>query len=201
MIASLLTLTRQECERLAIKDPYSIHRVIYDLFPKIDGQTRSFLFRDKGGDFNSRHILILSDLEPRQPEIGKLEMRNIPDRFLDFSNYGFDVLVNPVYRENKSGKIIPIRGKDALTEWFVRKAPTYGFTVYPESIAVSETDVLRFEKKGEQVVLGKARFVGKLRVQDAKQFKMTFRHGLGRAKTFGFGLLELVPLQEASEDA
>lgn len=64
MIASVLKLNRADCKALKITDAYSIHRVVYELFP---GESRDFLFADKGGDFKSRQILILSEHSPEAP--------------------------------------------------------------------------------------------------------------------------------------
>ena len=58
MIASYYTLTRSDVKALGIKDNYSLHKAVYSLFPKQEGKSRDFLFSDKGGDFNSRKILI-----------------------------------------------------------------------------------------------------------------------------------------------
>ena len=49
MIASALRLNRADCKALDIKDAYSLHRVVYSLFPKPDDQSRDFLYADKGG--------------------------------------------------------------------------------------------------------------------------------------------------------
>jgi len=201
MIASVLSLTRNDCEKLKITDPYSIHRVVYDLFPPGPKAVRNFLFRDKGEKNLQRQILMLSEDYPSKPLYGDLESKVVPEKLLDFSQYGFDVLVNPVYRDNKTGVIIPIKGKESLELWFTEKSASYGFFVMPRSLVVSETDVLRFAKKGQRVVLGKARFTGILKVTDRALFKKAFCHGLGRGKSFGFGLLELLPLLEASVDA
>lgn len=201
MIASVLALTRTDCKALRITDPYSIHRVVYSLFPKKDDATREFLYADKGGSFLERTILILSDSEPELPEYGELRSKRINESFLQHSLYGFEVIVNPVQRDNKSGKIVPVRGKDELCQWFTKRAPTFGFTINPELLTVGDTDVLQFKKDGHIVTLGKAKFTGKLEVTDRDLFIATFKHGLGKAKGFGFGLLQIVPLTKASIDA
>lgn len=201
MIASVLVLSRSDCKALRITDPYSIHRVVYSLFPKKDGTTREFLFADKGGSFNERTILLLSEHEPEMLEHGKLHIKKIPENFLQQDFYGFEVLVNPVRRDSKTGNIIPVRGMETLKEWFINKAPSYGFRVESESLSVSDTEVLKFKKDGQNVVLGKARFVGKLEVIDRQRFIDTFKHGLGKAKGFGFGLLQIIPLKKASVNA
>ncbi len=201
MIVSELTLSRLDCNALRVTDAYSIHRVVYSLFPKTGDEPRNFLFVDKGGAFNNRKILILSEKEPILPEHGSLRMKRLPDAFLNEDLYGFEVTMNPVKRDNKTGRINPIRGDEALTEWFMGKSRTYGFIVEKHSLTVGNTNVLRFKKDGKEVTFGKATFKGKLQVVDRSLFIQSFMYGLGRAKGFGFGLLQIIPLKKTSLDA
>ncbi len=201
MIASVLSLSREDCKVLKITDPYSIHRVVYSLFPRKGESTRQFLYADKGGSINERTILLLSETEPVLPEYGELRSKRINESFLQHQLYGFEVIVNPVKRDNKTGHIVPVRGKEELSSWFVQKAPSFGFAVDPVFLTVGDTDVIQFKKDGLGVTLGKATFTGKLEVIDQSRFIETFRHGLGKAKGFGFGLLQIVPLTKASKDA
>ena len=49
--------------------------------------------------------------------------------------------------------------------------------------------------KGDQLIThGAATFLGKLNVMDRVKFIKSFKEGIGRAKGFGFGLLQIVPL-------
>ncbi len=204
MIASVLRLSRADCKLLDIRDAYSIHKVVYSLFPKeeiVDNETRSFLYCDKGGDFHERRILLLSKTKPSQPEHGEIETRDIPHSFLDQDYYGFEVMMNPVTRDNKSRKIIPVRGKENLLVWFNQKVSGFGFDILPGSLTVQDTDVIQFEKNNNKVVFGKAVFIGKLRVTDRVLFIKSFNKGLGRGKAFGFGLFQIVPITIASIDA
>lgn len=200
MIATVWRLSRSDCKILRVTDPYSIHRIVYSLFPKKEGRSRDFLFVDKGGTFNERVILILSEEQPEKPAYGELLSKEIPKSFLHQDHYGFEVVINPVIRDSKSGKIISIREKDALLQWFTQKSSTYGFTVDNNSLSVSETNIIRFKKDSKEVVLGKAKFIGKLTVIDRELFIKSFSNGLGRAKAFGFGLLQIVPLEPALAD-
>ncbi len=200
MKASMLHLSRADCAALKITDPYSIHRVVYSLFPQKEGKTRDFLFVDLGGDFFGRNILVLSKDFPLTLEHGSLQTKDIPTAFLEKSLYGFEVLVNPVQRDMQSGKIKPIRGKEPLKEWFCTKAPSYGFTIFSESLSVFDTDILQFKKGDKTITLGKARFKGKLMVSDRELFKKSFEKGIGRAKGFGFGLLQLQPLEHSADN-
>jgi CRISPR system Cascade subunit CasE len=201
MIASVLRLSRSDCKELGVRDAYSIHKIVYSLFPAQSDEERSFLYCDKGGDFNERLILLLSKQPPLTPEHGEIESRVISDKFLEEDYYGFEVAMNPVTRDNKSRKIISVRGKEELLQWFTKKAPGYGFDILPDSLSIKETAVIQFEKSNDKVVLGKAVFIGKLKVTDRQLFIKSFHNGLGKGKAFGFGLFQIVPITLASVNA
>ena len=193
MIASVLRLSRSDCKALKITDAYSIHRVVYELFP---GELRNFLFADKGGDFNARKILILSDRSPEIPQFGKIESKPIPDSFLEHDHYGFEVTLNPTKRDKQTGKTVAIRGRENLLQWLLAKAPSLGFGIKPESLEIRHAGVQTFDLgNGKVVTHNSASFVGKLQVTDRAKFLNSFRKGIGRAKGFGFGLFQIVPLQ------
>jgi CRISPR system Cascade subunit CasE len=208
MIASVLKLNRSDCKALKITDPYSIHRTVYSLFPKDGDRERDFLFADKGGDFNVRRILILSKRPPLQPEYGTVESKEIPESFFNWDTYGFEIRLNPTKREKNSGKIVPVQGtekqesyikKEKLLEWFCVKSENWGFNTDKNSLQIQSTDVQAFEKGNSQVTQNSATFIGKLQVKNRSLFIKSFEEGIGRGKSFGFGLLELVPLREQNK--
>lgn len=201
MIASALKLNRADCKALKIKDVYSLHKIVYSLFPKQrDKDVRDFLFVDKGGDWNCRKILILSERRPEVPEFGEIVSKEIPASFLMWDHYGFEVTLNPTQRNGPSKKTTPIKGVDSLHNWFINKAPSLGFVVEPECLQVCRIGVKRFDKVKEGEIFiytfGAATFIGKLKVIDRQCFMQSFKQGIGRAKGFGFGLLQIVPLQK-----
>jgi CRISPR system Cascade subunit CasE len=186
-------LSRSDCKALKITDAYSIHRVVYGLFP---GDARDFLFVDKGGDFNSRQILILSGRSPETPHHGEIESKRIPEGFLEHEHYGFETTINPTKRDQQTGKTVAIRGRENLLPWFLKKAPSLGFEIQADSLEIRHAGVQTFDLgEGKIVTHNSALFVGKLKVTDRKKFQESFRKGIGRAKAFGFGLLQIVPLQ------
>lgn len=201
MIASVLHLSRDDCRKLAIRDAYSIHKVVYSLFPQPANKKRNFLYCDKGGDFYGRRILILSEKKPLEPKEGILESKTIPEMFLNADYYGFSVFMNPVKRDNKTGKIIVIRGKEAMALWFQQKSEKYGFSLIADSLVVNDVSIVEFNKNGRKVTLSKAQFMGKLKVTNREFFIKSFQNGLGKGKAFGFGLFQIVPLEPASVDA
>lgn len=208
MIASILLLSRADIKALRIKDTYSLHRVVYNLFDDIRNETEKkssiasgILYADKGyinaSENKQRKILILSNRLPNQPQHGLLsESKNIPGSFLQYDNYGFEAIINPTKRDNKTGKTVAICGRDAVTQWFIEKAPkSWGFTIKPESMQIQNLSVQQFAKNEHTTVTqGKAIIKGELQVTNREQFIQSFESGIGRGRAFGFGLLQIVPL-------
>lgn len=196
MIASVLSLSRSDCKALNKNKPidgYTIHRIVYELFP---GESRDFLFVDKGGDLQARQILILSDRSPEIPQYGEIQSKVIADSFLEYDHYGFEVKLNPTKRDKQTGKTVAICGRENLHQWFLGKAPTLGFEIQAESLEIRHAGVQTFHLSNGQIVThNSATFIGRLKVTDRVKFQQSFRKGIGRAKGFGFGLFQIIPLQ------
>jgi CRISPR system Cascade subunit CasE len=194
MIAAMFKLSSADCKAINLKDIYSLHKTIYSLFPTETGKNRDFLFADKGGDWNCRKILILSGREPLKPEYGEIYSKKVPDSFLQFDHYGFEVVLNPTKRDGKTGKIVAVRGRENLIQWFLQKAPGFGFEIMLQSLQVNHIGVMTYQKNGITCTHNTATFVGKLKVIERQTFIQSFKQGIGRAKSFGFGLLQIVPI-------
>ena len=201
--ASVLRLSRADMKTLNIKDAYALHKVVYGLFEDIrtnaEKQTSNssgIAYADKGGDFNTRHILMLSNRKPHQtPQFGDVETRPIHAGFLTHERYAFEVTINPCKRDKKTGKVVPIRGREAIEQWFKSRAPeSWGFSVKPENLQIGQISVQTFEKSGKTITHGSATLKGELTVIDRNRFIQSFTQGIGRGRTFGFGLLQIVPL-------
>jgi len=202
MHASVLRLSRGDVKALKITDAYSLHRVVYDLFDDVRSEqqkqasvTSGILYADKGGDFNSRLILMLADRLPNPaPAFGEVESKIIGEQFLQHSRYAFEVTVNPGKRDNQSGKIVAVRGREAIAEWFIERGEkSWGFKVNPNNLQIEKMSVQTFKKDGQTVTHGSATLKGELQVTDREQFSQSFRQGIGRGRAFGFGLLQIVP--------
>jgi CRISPR system Cascade subunit CasE len=203
MIASILRLGPKDIKMLRITDDYSLHRVVYSLFEdrrsvaeKNASVPSGFLYADKGGDSKGRLILLLSVREPRKPEHGVLESKVIDDKFLTFDRYRFEVVINPTKRDNKSRKIIALRDREEIAQWFIEKAPaSWGFTVHSPTLQVKTLQVKQFVKQNHSVTHGCAVLTGELEVVDRALFVKSFQQGIGRGRAFGFGLLQIAPLK------
>ena len=208
MIASVLHLDRPAMKALRITDAYSLHRVVYSLYDdirnpesKATSESSGILYADQGGDYKGRKILMLAN---RQPTVtvdgrhGEVHSRPIPDNFLEHSQYRFKVIVNPTRRDSASRKLLPVRGREAVGQWFTERATTsWGFSVATEHLQVDKIEIQQFkDKQQRQVTIAQAHIQGVLSIADQTQFKRSFTQGIGRARAYGCGLLQIVPLTD-----
>lgn len=203
MIASVLHLNRFDVKTLDTLNPYKLHTVIYDLFDDVRTEEEKqksipsgFLYVDKGSNFHGQKILMLSNRQPNAPTHGEISMRKITDDFLDYPRYRFEVVINPTKRESGGGKLIPLRTHENIAKWFVEKAPQWGFEVKAEHLAVGNVSVKQFqkEKEGREITQAQAQILGQLTVIDKEKFVQSFQQGIGRGRSFGCGLLQIVPI-------
>jgi CRISPR system Cascade subunit CasE len=204
MIASLYRLSRKDLAALKVTDEYSLHRIVYDLFPEREGNEsgRDFLYADKGGDFRERIVLILSHRSPTEPTAGRIESREVSYSFLSQDRYAFEVVMNPSRRDSKTGKTVAIRGETELRDWFAEKSSAWGFSIEATRLEVSRIGVQSFAHKDDgMIVHGRATFSGILEVTNRPAFIGSFENGIGRCRGFGFGLLQIRPIERASVNA
>jgi CRISPR system Cascade subunit CasE len=201
--ASVLRLTRSDMKSLQIKDAYSIHKTVYGLFEDVRSdiqkqmsESSGILWVDKGGDFHSRQILMLSNRKPHQtPQFGQVVTKSIMNSFGEYENYGFEITLNPTKRNKQTGKIEAIIGRDEITLWaFSRAKISWGFEINSGSLQVQINSVQSFQKGEQKVLHGSVHLKGELKVIDRQKFVQSFTQGIGRGKAFGFGLLQIVPL-------
>lgn len=199
MMLTRLVLQTDDMRTLKLTDVYSLHRVVYSCFP-LDGknvprgESASFLYVDDGIRKGARQVLILSQQHPQPLSCGSMEHMSIPENWLEHTAYAFKITINPVRRENSSRKIIPVKGREAIQQWFCAKSPVWGVQVDEADCRVDEDGVWQFTKKDQPVTMAYARISGTLRVHDRTRFKEAFHKGIGRGKAFGCGMLQLVPL-------
>ena len=187
--------------------------MVYGLYPdvrdeqaKLASQSSGILWADQGGDFHGRKILMLADRTPAdciegvQGSHGQVRSKPVGDGFLDHGRYRFKVVVNPTMRESATGKLRPIKGREAVVAWFAeRSESSWGFQISPAHLQVERIEVLQFKDKAQRpVTLAQAHVQGHLCVTDPTQFQKSFAHGIGRGRSFGCGLLQIVPLIDNS---
>lgn len=208
MIASVLHLDRRAVKALRITDVYSLHRIIYSLYEDVrdidekqSSTASGILCADQGGDVRGRKILMLANREPMAAvdgQHGEVLSKPIPEDFLDHDQYRFKVIVNPTRRDSASRKLVAVRGREAVSQWFAERASSsWGFEVAPKQLQVDKIEVLQFkDKQKRSVTIGQAHVQGLLRITDKAQFSNSFTQGIGRARAYGCGLLQIVPIVE-----
>ena len=180
-----------------IRNDYSIHRLVYSLFP-LEQERSRFLYADKGSVRGGRLLLVLSEKEPNVPEYVTSATTIISENFFRFSDYRFEIDLNPVKKEKESGKRRAVTGQLDLLNWFIAHSEKWGFQADARSLEVSIKPVRQFSKDGTVCTFNNAFFRGRLHVTDQEKFRESFFAGLGHGKAFGFGLLQLRPISNAT---
>jgi len=150
-------------------------------------------------------------------------LKEIAPSFLSHRFYAFDLKANPVKTQvqrgtnglplvrpdgkRKSGKRVPIVSKDELRAWLARKGEARrrdqntgnnipgGFRIVEgKPLEISPMVESYFRKKGQAAYHSSVQFRGTLEVTDPERFIETYQAGIGCAKSFGFGLLLLAPI-------
>lgn len=203
--ASVLSLSRADLNVLKIKDAYGLHKAVYGLFEdtRTDAEKKAavpsgIIYVDKGGDFKNRQVLMLSNRKPHQtPQFGKVETKPVTAGFLNHDRYAFEITLNPGKRDKQSGKIVPMRSREEVEQWFLgRSSQSWGFSVNPDNLQTDKVGVQVFERGGGCITHGYATLKGELRVTARDLFRQSFLQGIGRGRAFGFGLLQIVPLAD-----
>lgn len=210
MIASVLHLDRGAVQSLHVTDPYSLHRVVYSLYEdvrseneKLRSNTSGILYADMGGGPGGRRVLLLANREPAKTVNGRpvsIESKTVSEGFLEHEEYRFKVTVNPTRRNNKTRKLEPVKGRQPIAHWFCGRAQrSWGFQVAQDHLLVDKVEVLQFTgKNGNNLTIAQAQLQGRLRVLDQEKFKNSFQLGIGRARAFGCGLLQIQPIHPSA---
>ena len=127
------------------------------------------------------------------------ETRNyqrVLDSLENGKKYRFRLCANPVYslkdEAGKRGKVVPhvtVRQQEA---WLEAKCAKSGFSL--DEAALVQRELKKFTRQGKYVTLHTAVYEGILTVRQADVFKGTLVQGVGRAKSYGCGLLTLARL-------
>ena len=100
------------------------------------------------------------------------------------------------------GKVMGHVTIDKQLSWLKKCSERNGFALlgssdesHGPSCLVSQRRKEQFDHGGGKVTLVTAQFDGQLRVTDAQAFQRCLRQGIGRAKSFGCGLLTVAPIR------
>jgi CRISPR system Cascade subunit CasE len=184
---------RTEAAQRKIYDLYTWHKMIWQAFPKKDGQIRKFLFRVDAKTDVFR-VLMLSADRPCIADWGTWRTKLISLGFLEYPVYRFQLKANPTMRRNSDRRRLPIYQENRLRLWMVSKAEDAGFRIADNSLIIGAPIDEHFTRKGKRGKHVSVDFQGILNVANQDRFRKAFCHGIGSAKAFGFGLLMLQPI-------
>jgi len=209
-----IEMAAEDVGRLRILDSYDWHQRLWECFPGLPEEQRSFLTRI---DFleGAVQAWLLSERKPAKPgwcPEDDFAMREISPGFLSHRHYAFDLRVNPttalVQRnpdgtpklkangKRTSGKRVPLVDPVDLRAWIDRKGVECGFRIAAaRPLEIGPTVGHHFRKKAHAGVHGGVQFRGILEVTEPVEFSRAHSKGIGTAKAFGFGLLLLSPVQ------
>ena len=94
-------------------------------------------------------------------------------------------------------------------EWLIERADSMGVKFLPadtssrldstdensdKAVTVSRREIMKFRRNNALVTIARAQFDGVLEVTDAEKFLYVLTNGIGRAKSYGCGLMTLAPI-------
>ncbi len=186
---------------------YGWHKAAWQLFPDMPDDERKFLFRLDEGEDEFR-LTVASKNEPRRPDWclpGSWLCRMLTPEYFGYKKYLFKLYVNPTRttrkssdqskREKKHGRHEAILRIPELRAWLVGRAEQNGFRILeaPE-LDISPPVFHPLAKNGYEGTVVGVDFKGALEVTKRESFRAAFEKGLGRARSFGFGLLVVQPI-------
>ena len=198
LYAGKIILKPSAVARLRIRDRYSLHRVVLDLYPRrTDGEgsagcNRAVQWADRGEHLMGREILLLSTCPPKQdglPDDVQVLVRQLPDSFWEHDVYRLQMDVNPSRSKEHERYAVPFREAE---RWLRAKSERSGFTFM--QLQLGHYGSVRFQKASQLVTLAELRVDGVIRVLDRDLFRQTVTQGFGRGKAFGLGLMQVIPL-------
>jgi len=184
---------------LDIFDSYRWHKKLCKAF-KAKGNNH-FLFRVD--DYRKEiQTLVLSESKPELQSWGQWTLKEISPVFLQHEIYSFQLKANPTKRRrddnSKSRKRFGIYDEEELKQWLMRKATEFGFEINRDSIDVGKPMDNYFLRRGDKGKHISVDFKGELIVTNREKFINCFNSGIGSAKSFGYGMLTLIPVQKSN---
>lgn len=203
-----MILTKDLAAKQKLFGVYDWHKAAWELFPDMPNADREFLFRLDESE-EEFQLTVASKHKPRHspwcPEDDWL-CYQIPPEYFNRQQYLFMLRVNPTRttrknldetrREKKHGRHEAVLKMPELREWFIKKSGQCGFRALDQpKLDISPPVFHRLEKDGYNGTIIGVDFKGALEVTNRELFKTAFENGIGRARSFGFGLLILKPIQ------
>lgn len=196
------TMSHEEFAEMFKADPHNTHQAVWDFFGNKHAD-RKFLFRVLKNQHQCS-ILVQSEYPVvNRPITGTFLTKEIQIT-LSEGTYRFELTGNPVVSKsrmhlgNKNSTRVPLYKTDDIVKWFTAMMDKKGFSVESVSVGPVMTDYSATKK----FQLGTCDLQGVLRVIDAAAATEASLLGVGKERSYGCGLLCLVPIaQETVSDS
>lgn len=174
-----------------------IHRGVMSLFDRdLPGEqnerraTSNILFRLESGRNGEGHVLVQSDRPTTHPELTSTSLDPLLASLETGVQVAFRIDINPVTVKSHSNvrKAVP---DDLIAAWFVTQKMQAAFA----ATEVRDIQCDQLSLKNGNAYLRIARIDGIAKVDDADALREQIRHGVGRAKAYGCGLLSVAILR------
>jgi len=190
---------------------YDLHRIIYSLFDSFEEKNMfssvcnstpqkmgRILFSENTTteDCQNRSVILLSPEKPMPQKnfSGTIQTKELCRSFLGYDKYNFSLLVNPTKCESLTKKRKAISGEENVKNWFIKKSDDFGISVKKENLEVRSMPSQKIEKPDETIIhYHRVKILGTLAVSDRGSFVRTVLQGVGRGRSFGLGLMQVIP--------
>jgi len=175
-----------------------IHRGVMSLFDRdLPGEqnerraTSNILFRIESGRNGEGHVLVQSSIPALSGDLASTSLDPLLEALETGVRVVFRIDINPVTVKSHSSvrKAIP---DDLIANWFASQKMQTSFAA--TEVRDIQCDQLRLNKNNDSY-LRIARIDGTAEVGDADALREQIRHGVGKAKAYGCGLLSVALLQ------
>lgn len=152
-------------------------------------------------DFNQKVIYALSDKAPvvnnSCDNAFSLQTKLINNSFYNYKYYAFNVRCNPIRRiGNKEQALL---NKDEIFSWFNKRLEKFDCVIYNNKISLDniEAKSINLKNKKMSFILNTCEISGVLCSNKAEHLKALLQQGIGRAKAYGYGLVQLLPIKNS----
>jgi len=179
-----------------MKNSYEHHRYIWKALSDgndTDGRQFIFSFNKERNEFivlaAKKYCDSYSNSDVR------VEMKEINDSFFSYNQYHFKLKVNIVKTirvDEKRRKREALIKVDHVKTWLKNHEEKFGFSF--SDIEIIDYNMIKYNKKGQKGMHIVQNIKGTIAVTNKEQFIKTFAQGIGKAKSFGYGMFELLPI-------
>lgn len=148
---------------------------------------------------NQKAIYVLSDKAPIInnccDNAFSIQTKHINDSFYNYKYYAFNVRCNPIKRYGNKEKAV--LDKEDIFLWLNNQFKKFNCSIYSNKVSLDSIEAKRINLRGKcmNFILNTCEISGVLCANDAANIKSLLQHGVGRAKTYGYGLVQLIPIK------